>query len=1032
MIELRRVSVNNLKDIDLDLPYGKMIVLCGRSGSGKSSLAMDTLYAEGQRRYIESFSAYTRQFLEKLEKPDAERIDGIPAAIAVTSKSLRQMSRSTVGTVTETTDYLRLLFSKIGTVFCPCCGKEIKSDTPQSILSDLKKRFVGNDDNGSLRIQVAFAPKLDSDREDFQRNWKEQGIVRGLLYDRPFRLDEEDVPEELYEKARTTDNHDFTRTEQTTFFNEDDDDFDIEDESDAQISINEPTSKKFFEEVKNDSDDEQTDVDPEAETKSFSSFFLAESISDCKKTAEPEKTAIRSKPPILLIVDRLTLGTSEDFRIIESLETALALGDGVCHILVQNKNSDDGRKSQFERLSFSRRFSCEDCNFDFPALEPKLFSFNSPLGACPVCEGFGNLMMYDLDLIVPNKSKTISGGAIAPWSTPAYKPKLDEFLNKADSWDIPVDVPFEKLDAEQLDRFLYGAKKESDKEKTKYFEGLFGFFQRLERQKYKMHVRVFLSRWRNYRPCPECHGTRLRPEALSVRIFGKNIAEQSDMKIEEFRNFLNDIKLDSWQQDRAKTTLEQIRNRLDFMIEVGLGYLSLSRTMRTLSSGEQRRISLTSALGSSLVDMLYVLDEPSIGLHPGDTDHLLASICKLRDRGNTVVVVEHEEVFLRTADQIVEIGPGAGEAGGTVVFQGTTQEMINDSQSLTGTYLSGKRSGNFSNNRRLPENGVIELVGCRGNNLHNITAAFPMGMLCVVTGVSGAGKSSLVQETLYPALCRHFGKENIPQGLPFDQLIVGEELEDVILVDQNPIGRSPRSNPATYLKIFDEIRSVFASTPDAKARHFTAGKFSFNVEGGRCEHCKGDGFTIVDMQFMADMYVRCPQCKGKRYRAETLDILYRGKNIADVLDMTVREAFGFFRGQAKVQHKLKRLIDVGLDYIRLGQPANTLSGGESQRLKLAAYLSHVKKSRSLFLLDEPTTGLHFADVVQLLDCFDALIQTGHSLVVVEHNLQVIRAADHLIDLGPGAADLGGRIIAQGTPEEVASVEESLTGKFLQT
>lgn len=1032
MIELRSVSVNNLKNIDLDLPYGKMIVLCGRSGSGKSSLAMDTLYAEGQRRYIESFSAYTRQFLEKLEKPDAERIDGIPAAVAVTSKSLRQMSRSTVGTATETTDYLRLLFAKVGTVFCPCCGREIKSDTPQSILQELKKRYLSENNEGSLRFQIAFAPVLDSDQDDFCRNWKEQGFVRGLIYDRPFRLDEAGIPEDLYEKAKDSCKTDWNPPEQGTFFEEEGDDFEIEEESAFSTKPADLSAPDYFEGKETGREEEETDDDLEAETKTLSNFFSVGPDSPCKRNIELRTRNSRRDPPVLLIVDRLTLGVSEDSRIIESLETAMSRGSDACFILVQNNDEENGPEPQVERLAFSRRFSCEDCNFDFPTLEPKLFSFNSPLGACPVCEGFGNLMMYDLDLIVPNKTKTIAGGAIALWSTPAYKPKLDEFLSKADALGIPTDVPFEQLDLEQLDRLLYGTKKKNDKEKTETFAGLFGFFQRLERQKYKMHVRVFLSRWRSYRSCPDCHGTRLRAEALSVRIFDKNIAEFSDMKIEDLRRFLAENRLARWQEERAGTALEQIQNRLDFMIEVGLGYLTLSRTMRTLSGGEQRRISLTSALGSSLVDMLYVLDEPSIGLHPGDTDRLLNSIRKLRDRDNTVVVVEHEEAFLRAADHIVEIGPGAGEAGGTVVFQGTTQEMIDDPQSLTGTYLSGKRSGNFSINRRLPENGVIELVGCNGNNLRNITAAFPMGMLCVVTGVSGAGKSSLVQETLYPALCRHFGRENAPKGLPFKKLILGEEIEDVVLVDQNPIGRSPRSNPATYLKIFDEIRNVFAATPDAKARHFTAGKFSFNVEGGRCEYCKGDGFTVVDMQFMADMYIRCPQCQGKRYRAETLEILYRSKSIADVLDMTVREAFGFFRGQTKVQQKLKRLIDVGLDYIRLGQPANTLSGGESQRLKLAAYLSHIKKVRSLILLDEPTTGLHFADVVQLLDCFDALIQTGHSLVVVEHNLQIIRAADHLIDLGPGAADHGGRIVAQGTPEEIAEVDESLTGKFLRS
>lgn len=1014
-IELRGVSVNNLKGIDLDIPYGKMIVLCGRSGSGKSSLAMDTLYAEGQRRYIESFSAYTRQFLEKLEKPEAEQIDGIPAAIAVTSKSLHRMGRSTVGTATETADYLRLLFSKIGTIFCPCCGREVMTDSPQSILERLYETETPENGGPERRIQIAFAPELPPEKNEFESLWKERGFVRGIALGEPFRLDEGGIPAALYEQAlgsvaKPPETVEIPQEEQLSFFDGEEDP--------------EPVSEtELFSGVES----EEPDDDSEADSKTIVSFFPDEPLD------EEKPCPTRLVPPVLIVVDRLTLGKSDDSRIVESLETALALGDGTCHIL-----SSDGRHDR----AFSRHLACDLCGIEFPAPEPKLFSFNNPLGACPTCEGFGNLMMYDLDLIVPNRSKTLREGALAPWSTPAYQSKWEELLDLAGQIGLPVDVPFGDLDKEQLHRLLYGfpgeppkerpdSKKTSKKTRPVSFEGLFGFFRRLERQKYKMHIRVFLSRWRSYRPCPSCGGTRLRPESLSVRISGKNIADLSGMSVTAARDFFRNLELTDSQHQAAKTAREQIRLRLDFLEEVGLGYLTLSRTMRTLSGGEQRRVGLTSALGSSLVDMLYVLDEPSVGLHPKDTETLLGSVRRLRDRGNTVVVVEHEDAFLRAADAIVEVGPGAGEAGGTLVFQGTTEEMIADPQSLTGAYLSGKRTGCFESRRRLPENGVIELVGCRGNNLRNLTVAFPLGMLCVVTGVSGAGKSSLVQETLYPALCRHFGKENVPGGLPVDQLITSDIMEDVVLVDQGPIGRSPRSNPATYLKIFDEIRTVFASTVDAKARHFTPGKFSFNVEGGRCEYCKGDGFKVVDMQFMTDMYVRCPQCHGKRYRAETLEISYRGRNIADVLDMTVREAFGFFRGQAKVQQKLKRLIDVGLDYVRLGQPANTLSGGESQRLKLAAYLSQIKKERTLFLLDEPTMGLHFADVVQLLDCFDALVETGHSLIVVEHNLQIIRAADYIVDLGPGAAEQGGRIVAQGTPEEIAENTKSETGRFLR-
>ncbi|MDR1964098.1 MAG: excinuclease ABC subunit UvrA [Planctomycetaceae bacterium] len=831
MIELRRVSVHNLKGIDLDLPYGKLIVLCGRSGSGKSSLALDTLYAEGQRRYIETFSASVRQFLERLEKPDAERIDGIPPAVAVTAGSFHHANRSTVGTVTETNEYLGLLFAKIGHVFCPHCFREVKIDTPQSILKFIKSTFS----NENQRLQIAFAPSLESDRKEFETTWKERGFVRGIVSATPFRLDEDGIPPELYQRGQ-------------------------------------------------------------------------------KKERE-----------LLLLVDRLTPDADEE-RIMDSLETALEQGDGVCFVLAQRNEND------FERFVFSQSFSCAFCDIDFPVLEPKLFSFNHPQGACPACEGLGHI------------------------------------------------------------------------------KGV---------------------------PCSDCGGTRLRSETLAVKIVnsavhdsGTNIADISGMKITDLIKFFETLELPDRECNLGKIPLEQIRLRLKFLQQVGLGYLSLSRPMATLSGGEQRRVSLTAALGSSLVDMLYVLDEPSIGLHPADTYQLLESICQLRDQGNTVILVEHEEAFLRAADHLVEIGPGAGESGGHIVFQGTVQEMMEDSQSVTGIYLAGMRNKKTLTKRRLPENGVIEIIGCRGHNLKNLTVAFPLGMLCVVSGVSGAGKSSLVQKTLYPALCRHFGRENVQDHLPFDRLILNDWIDDVVLVDQNPIGRSPRSNPVTYLKIFDDIRNVFAATADARTKNLTASRFSFNIDGGRCEQCKGDGYTVIDMQFLPDMLVRCPQCHGKRYRPEILEVLYRGRNIAEVLDMTAREAFSFFRGQAKTQHKLKRLLDVGLDYIRLGQPANTLSGGESQRLKLAAYLSQTGKGRSLFLLDEPTTGLHFADIVQLLDCFNALIETGHSLIVVEHNLQVIRAADHVIDLGPGAAELGGEIVTQGTPEEIAAEKRSLTGKFL--
>jgi excinuclease ABC subunit A len=680
----------------------------------------------------------------------------------------------------------------------------------------------------------------------------------------------------------------------------------------------------------------------------------------------------------------------------------------------------DGRP--WRRISFSTQLACEDCNLEYPEPEPRLYSFNSPLGACPQCEGFGNVIDIDMELIVPDPGKTLRDGAIAPWNSPAYQHELEELLALAADHGLPVDVPFRQLEPRHLELIRNGVPERD-------FGGLRGFFAWLERRKYKMHIRVFLSRWRSYRPCPACGGTRLRPESLATRIGGKNIAEVSAIKIADALEFFRTLPLSDWQRQVGRMMLEQVQARLGYLDAVGLGYLTLDRTLRTLSGGEVRRVALTAALGSSLVNMLYVLDEPSIGLHPRDIRRLIGAIQGLRDRGNTVVVVEHEEAIIRAADQAIEIGPGAGERGGRIVFQGTPQQMEASPDSLTGDYLAGRRGIGASGRRRQPDHGWIRLAGARGNNLTNITVEFPLGLLCVVTGVSGSGKSTLVQDTLYPALCRRLRKDS-PKPLDFDDIYGDGQIDDAIMVDQSPIGRSPRSNPVTYLKAFDEIRTVFAETVEARTRNYTAGHFSFNADLGRCNGCSGEGHVQIDMQFLADVYMKCPMCNGTRYRDEILDVTYRGRNIADVLEMTVREAFTFFRGRPKVQARLKRLIDVGLDYVRLGQPANTLSGGEAQRLKLAGYMSSARRGRCLFLLDEPTTGLHFSDIVQLLDCFDALLAVGHSLIVVEHNLQLIKAADYLIDLGPGPADEGGRVVVQGTPEMVANSPPSITGRFL--
>ena len=973
-ILLRGVEVHNLKGIDLDIPHQKLVVLCGLSGSGKSSLALDTLYAEGQRRYIESFSAYTRQFLERLERPEAERIDGIPPAIAVTSKNASRSSRSTVGTATETSDYLRLLYARTAQVLCRQCGQEVRRDSPQSAAESLEALPAGT------RYMIAFPLAISNEEEPSHtfRTLQGGGFIRVIADGRLVNLTE--VPTEL---------------------------------------------------------------------------SRSESRQRAENLSAPGGSGER---PWYVVVDRLSAGSAAD-RIRDSLETAFAKGEGRCYAFVEDVARDvtapavaapeglvspvaavdracdshcgdrkrgvpwvlDGRP--WRRRGFSTRMACEDCSLEYPVPEPRLYSFNSPLGACPACEGFGNIIDIDMDLVVPDPGKSLKEGAIAPWESPAYSHELEELLALAPDYGIPVDVPFCQLAPSHRKLICDGVPERK-------FGGLRGFFAWLERRKYKMHIRVFLSRWRSYHLCPECGGTRLRPEALAARIGGKSIAEISAMKISDAARFFREVPLTDWQRQVGRMMLEQIAARLGYLEAVGLGYLALDRTLRTLSGGEVRRVALTSALGSSLVNMLYVLDEPSIGLHPRDIQRLIGAIQGLRDRGNTVVVVEHEEAILRAADQVIEIGPGAGERGGRVVFQGTPQEMEASTESLTGDYLAGRRGTAASGRRRLPDHGWIRLSGARGNNLKNITVEFPLGVLCVVAGVSGSGKSTLVQDTLYPALGRRMRKET-SKPCDYDDVYGDGQIDDLVMVNQSPIGRSPRSNPVTYLKAFDEIRAVFAETPEARTRGYTAGHFSFNSDDGRCQTCKGDGQIEIDMQFLADVFMKCGQCHGTRYRDEILEVTYRGRSIADILEMTVREAFTFFRGRAKVQARLKRLINVGLDYIRLGQPAHTLSGGEAQRLKLAGYMSAAHRGRCLFLLDEPTTGLHFADIVQLLDCFDALLSVGHSFIVVEHNLQLMKAADYIIDLGPGAAEEGGRVVVQGTPELVANHPESITGQCLR-
>jgi excinuclease ABC subunit A len=930
-IELRGVEVHNLQSVDLDIPLGKLTVFCGVSGSGKTSLALDTLYAEGQRRYIESFSAYARQFLERLEKPAAERIDHLPAAVAVTHDGASRSPRTTIGAATEIDDYLRLLFARIGRLICLTCGQQVRRHTPQSAAAQLAALPAGT------RLMVGFSRNATGDGAAVADELRSQGFTRVLSGERIVNL------------------------------------------------ADEPGGRPF-QAVHHDGREGPSYVE--------------------------------------VVVDRLSAGGTTQ-RLADSLETAFRHGGGACFAMVETDELPsqivDGKR--FRRLNFTADLRCTACGRQYQTPEPRSFSYTSPLGACPTCEGLGQVIALDMELVVPESHRSLRQGAVVPWSTPEHEHYLQELFALAPDYGLPLDVPFRELTPEHIRLVRDGVPERS-------FQGLTGFFRWLEERKGKVQYRSLAARYQSLRPCPDCDGTRLRAEALAWRIGGKNIAEVTRLRIDEAARFWESLRLEEAEAKTARFVREQISARLAFLQSVGLEYLSLDRPLRTLSGGEAQRVALTATLGSSLVNMLYVLDEPSVGLHPRDVTRLVAALAALRDRGNTVVVVEHEEAVIRAADWLVEIGPGAGENGGRITFAGKPDQMIADANCLTGSFLARLRGISLPSQRRQANRGRIRLLNARGHNLHNLTVEFPLGVLCLVTGVSGAGKSSLVQETLYGALCRRKRKD-CDKPLPHDDVVGDGQIDDVMLVDQTPIGRSPRSNPVTYIKAFDAIRAVFAETIDARTHNYGAGHFSFNVPGGRCDACEGDGYQQIDMQFLSDVFVKCPDCRGTRYRKEILAVRYRGLNIAEVLELTVREAFSFFRGQPKVQAKLKQLIDVGLDYLRLGQPVSTLSAGEAQRLKLAGYLSEASRNRTLFLLDEPTTGLHFADVVKLLDCFDALLSVGHSLIVVEHNVQLMRSADYLIDLGPGAAENGGRIVVAGTPEEVAACEGSFTGQALR-
>ena len=920
-IRLRGVRVHNLKGIDLDLPHGALIAITGVSGSGKSSLAFDTLYAEGQRRYVETFSAYTRQFLETLEKPYADVIEGIPPAIAVAQRAGgdRRSSRSTVGTVTEIHDHLALLFAKAGVTHCVNCGHTVAP----ADLSTVERAI----DALPARSKYLIAFPLDvlpgSDLQALADALREEGFTRVRSRGEVISIESGPLP-----------------------------------------STNDTT--------------------------------------------------------LDVIVDRLVRGSEATGRRLDSIEAAFSRGLGRCRVIL-----DD------QIFSFNRAWQCDRCGKETAPPEPRLFRFHSPMGACPECEGFGRIIDLDLDRVVPDRSKSLRDGAILPWTTPSHAKHAAILLKLAARLGIPVDRPFQDLSENHVAMIVDGVAEHG-------FLGLKGFLASLERKAYKIAVRVSLSRWRGYRTCPSCNGARLRPEALAVRLDGMNIAQISAMKIREAREFLDRLAVAHDTNPVIRGVHRQTATRLDYLERIGLDTLTLDRSARTLSGGEAQRLALASALGSGLVNTLYVLDEPSIGLHPSDVGRLVSILKALRDSGNTVLIVEHDLAIVREADILVDIGPGAGDAGGNVLYVGPPSGLEGARGSSTATFLNPTKSAFVPDRRIAPTRGVLRLEGASGHNLKRIDVDFPLGLLCVVTGVSGSGKTTLVEETLYPAVARSLGQETLPAE-PYRALQGSERLENVLLIDQGPIGRSGRSNPVTYLKAFDEIRKTFAETHEAKTRNYGAGRFSFNIEGGRCNTCEGNGFITVDMQFLPDVLIRCSECRGTRYRPETLEIAYRGKNIAEVLDMTVREAFGFFRHRPKILARLRPLMDVGLDYLRLGQPASTLSGGEAQRLKLASHLATTpgaitraaNKSSTLFLFDEPTTGLHPADVLKLLEALTSLLTLGHSLIVIEHSPEVMVRADWIIDLGPGSGDEGGRIIGQGTPEEVAKLDTP-TGRLLAT
>ncbi|KHF41265.1 excinuclease ABC subunit UvrA [Halalkalibacter okhensis] len=930
-IVVKGARSHNLKNIDVTIPRDKLVVLTGLSGSGKSSLAFDTIYAEGQRRYVESLSAYARQFLGQMDKPDVDAIEGLSPAISIDQKTTSRNPRSTVGTVTEIFDYLRLLYARIGKPVCPKHGIEISSQTIQQMVD----RLTEYPERTKMQILAPLVSGRKGTHVKVLEDMKKQGYVR-------VRVDGE-----------------------------------------------------------------------------------------MREVAEEIELDKNKKHSIEVVIDRIVIKEGIETRLADSLESALALADG--RVLVDVIGE--------EELLFSQHHACPECGFSIPELEPRMFSFNSPYGACPSCDGLGSKLEVDLELVIPDRTKSLNEQAIAAWESTSsqYYPQLLEAV--CDHYQIDMDLPVEQLPEALLDKVLYGSGKEriyfryenefgQIRENLILFEGVVNNIARRYKETSSDFVREQMETYMTHKHCPTCKGYRLKKEALAVFIGGKHLGQIASLSVKDAKIYFEQLELSDKDMAIARLILKEIEDRLGFLINVGLDYLSLSRSAGTLSGGEAQRIRLATQIGSSLMGVLYILDEPSIGLHQRDNDRLIETLEHMRNLGNTLIVVEHDEDTMIAADYIIDIGPGAGVHGGQITAQGTPEEIMNDDHSLTGQYLSGKKFIPIPNERRKSDGRAFTVKKASENNLKNVSVTFPLGVFMAVTGVSGSGKSTLINEIVYKSLAQKLHRAKDKPG-QHKEIVGLDQIDKVIEIDQSPIGRTPRSNPATYTGLFDDIRDVFALTNEAKVRGYKKGRFSFNVKGGRCEACRGDGIIKIEMHFLPDVYVPCEVCEGKRYNRETLEITYKGKTIADVLAMTVEEGLEFFANIPKINRKIQTLVDVGLGYIRLGQPATTLSGGEAQRVKLASQLHKRATGRTIYILDEPTTGLHVDDIDRLLKVLQRLVDNGDTVLVIEHNLDVIKTVDHIIDLGPEGGDKGGKLVAQGTPEEVAEVEGSYTGKYLK-